>query len=757
MPPLNIFQRSINAILVSNLIGLPCSHAATITVDNSNDVVNNLACSFRDAIVSINTQSIAAGCNVIGSFGDDDRIEFSLLNPSTITLGSVLPPIVRPTVIDGPGQDSLTLNGNQTSQVFVFDSAAIAINDLTIANANSQVGSFSALENSEVSFNRVIIRNSSGTISGGGYVGAAAKATFNDAIIRDNFSLSGAGGLTVTGGSLLLSNSQLLNNTSQFKGGGIALRNGELNITAGSLISNNEATFSGGGIYATGSSTENLSRLHISDSVLLANSIGSLDVTSPEIIAGGGVFAKFTYFTMQDNTVVQSNGAFSRSFQKLVRGAGVALEQSPGAIIEDSLITDNTMLPGSFGGWQGIGIHIEESDGIKILNSTISLNEGRFSGGTGEGGGIFIGESTNIVIEKTRIVNNKAIQDGTRPSSGGGIFFKNLTSNEDNLRITDSVISNNSAWAEGGGLYTRARGINIVSTTISGNSASRGGGVAFKLGGGQKIDSSLIADNKAASCGGGISVYTSTIPSPRFMVNTTVSGNTSSNGGGLCFQGAFFGFGGAQGVIKIKNSTVSMNTASNRGGGMYNRGITNRQVLNSLITGNRAIAPRVYIDGFGDLYGPYGTGDASFSDAYSDGVFWAGNVIGDASNELIDGISRGVRLPLLKSKKVAAKSYLDGNVTAFKFGSHPRTLNSIIVPLNDNGGTTLTHAIPTFSIADNAGIPGFCEPMDQRGETRGAPNCDIGAYENPNTEKPPRLMMFNVIKLKNGKHAIIGL
>lgn len=58
-------------------------------------------------------------------------------------------------------------------------------------------------------------------------------------------------------------------------------------------------------------------------------------------------------------------------------------------------------------------------------------------------------------------------------------------------------------------------------------------------------------------------------------------------------------------------------------------------------------------------------------------------------------------------------------------------------PLQDNGGPTLTHALPAGSAAIDAGDPGGCTDnygailtTDQRGESRpSGAACDIGAFE----------------------------
>ena len=51
-------------------------------------------------------------------------------------------------------------------------------------------------------------------------------------------------------------------------------------------------------------------------------------------------------------------------------------------------------------------------------------------------------------------------------------------------------------------------------------------------------------------------------------------------------------------------------------------------------------------------------------------------------------------------------------------------------PLMDNGGDTLTHALPAGSPAVASALPALCTPQDQRGAPRPA-TCDRGAFEAP--------------------------
>ena len=72
-----------------------------------------------------------------------------------------------------------------------------------------------------------------------------------------------------------------------------------------------------------------------------------------------------------------------------------------------------------------------------------------------------------------------------------------------------------------------------------------------------------------------------------------------------------------------------------------------------------------------------------------------------------------------------------------------------LLPLTNNGGRTLTHALADDSIAINTGNNATCVARDQRGFTRNDRECDVGAFEVQDDGG------FFVIPLKNGKVVVI--
>jgi CSLREA domain-containing protein len=293
-----------------------------------------------------------------------------------------------------------------------------------------------------------------------------------------------------------------------------------------------------------------------------------------------------------------------------------------------------------------------------------------------------IGASTSVTITGVTIAN------GNSTAAGGGIL------NAGHLVLVDSVILSNTTAAEGGGLaqFTGATVI-VTNTTVVGNVAAGTGGGVYLNGGLTLANSAVISNTSNADGtnegGGGLHVDVSGILS---VTNSTVSGNAArDNGGGIYLVG---------GVVTLTNVTIANNTADfmnstggNQGGGVYNTGgsITAR---NTLIATN--------IDASSSTNHPDCSGTLTSADY---------NLIGNTTGCILAGTTTG---------------NITGMPSGFSLG-----------PLQHNGGSTLTHALPFGNPAIGAGnpdVPGSggnaCPITDQRGLTRPqGERCDIGAYE----------------------------
>jgi len=321
---------------------------------------------------------------------------------------------------------------------------------------------------------------------------------------------------------------------------------------------------------------------------------------------------------------------------------------------------------------------------LTLRNMTIANGAASLDSGTVVGGCVWSQGAIELVDS---VVSGCELMTQTGIALGGGVYARS------GLYLTDATLTGNLVWAngsgtaKGGGAYSKQRLYSHYST-ISGNNAkydthnstsSSGGGL---FGASIVTIQSSIIDNNKAGIGGGVEIHanggTATVG---HLVNSTVSGNTATNGGGGVATNA---------IIEIDNSTIAFNSAqSSTGGGGVLVGLTQPIGLYSTIVANNG-APG------GAKY------DANLGSAQGT------NVYGD--HDLI--VSANAALP------------------AGTLRSDPK-----LQALRDNGGATQTHAVVAGSPAIDTGSNPRNLGHDQRGpcglrfrRTIGA-GTDIGAFE----------------------------
>ena len=256
-----------------------------------------------------------------------------------------------------------------------------------------------------------------------------------------------------------------------------------------------------------------------------------------------------------------------------------------------------------------------------------------------------VGENNENV---TLTISDLTVRNGQTGGAGGGII------SESTLTVLRCLITNNRAGSAGGGIYSEP-----LSPT-----------------GTLTVRESLVAGNRSGFAGGGIATGSNLT-----LSNSTLSGNTASDGGGGLY------LDGSQ--ADIRNSTIAGNSAS-FGGGMLLGGDSGAQatLTNTIIAGNT------------------GADCETFGTALN-------------SNHSLDS---------------------DGSCGLTGTGDLPGT-NPLLGPLANNGGPTDTQALLAGSPAIDAGGSVGCPATDQRGISRPqGPACDIGAFElEMNTNVPPVL------------------
>jgi CSLREA domain-containing protein len=348
--------------------------------------------------------------------------------------------------------------------------------------------------------------------------------------------------------------------------------------------------------------------------------------------------------------------------------------------------------------------------GIKInLNSILSLTGSSVSGNTEESGisnnGITSLTGSNIFGNTKGGIYNGGILSLTNSSvysntGGSGIFNDGSAGNTGTLKLINSSVSDNTTNLRGGGIYNQGGAINLTNTTISGNTANSGGGIF------NGVDSPY---------GGGLAT----------VINSTVSGNTALENGGGIYNSENYG---GNNSFTLINATITNNTAdsdgdgSGNGGGIFNTSnggvYTRLNISNTIIAGNFDNSTSV------DIHPDV---DAGVIDS-------GNNLIGDNTGSA-------------------------GFTTSSLVGTSASPIDPKLTLLQNNGGSTFTHALLADSLAINAGnnalIPAGVT-TDQRGAGfdrifNGA--VDIGAYEVQPSITPPPVNTDTVVTNTNDSGA----
>ena len=499
--------------------------------------------------------------------------------------------------------------------------------------------------------------NYAGTAPGNGgalHITGAGDATLTDCVITSNDAAAEGGGLWNGVGTMTVISSTVNNNTTVGNGadqGGAGIFNagGTLNVVGGSITNNSTTgtSTSGGGIL---------------------NDKGVLTVTNTEISgnssirAGGGIEDN----SAAGNTLTLTNVTLNNNSTASAPGNGGGLHiTGPGdSMISNCSVTENSASAEGGGLWNGAGIMTvvnttidnnttvgdgaaQGGAGIFNAGGTLNVNGGSITNnsttGTSTSGGGILNDLGVLTVTDTEIIANTSIRAGggiednsaagntltltnvtlngnstaSSPGNGGGLH---ITGPGDSM-ISDCTVTENSASAEGGGLWNGAGvmtvvNTNIVSNTTVGDGADQGGAGIFNAGGtlivvGGSINNNTttgtstsgggilndmgvltvtgtpISGNTSVRAGGGIednSTEGNTLTLSNVTLSNNTTGATPGNGGGLHITGP--------GDSMISDCTVTENSASAEGGGLWNGSgimtVVNTTVDNNIASGNDA-------------------------------------------------------------------------------------------------------------------------------------------------------------------------
>jgi parallel beta-helix repeat protein len=238
-----------------------------------------------------------------------------------------------------------------------------------------------------------------------------------------------------------------------------------------------------------------------------------------------------------------------------------------------------------------------------VCDADCSLREAVFNADSGDtvvfspnllGQTITLGGSEIVITKRITIdgfINNPnvAFISGSNTSriflieTGGALDLRNAI-------LVQGNGASNTANGIGGAINAQGGAtLSLERVAVRGNSASNFDGAISLINGTHRITNSSITGNSAPTR---IAIGFDT--ANLYLANVTVSGNFAS-GGGLG-AGAIYNF---RGSLNIRNSTIAYNAAKN-GGGIYNGGLANSTLGNTIVAQNTATGSGADIYNFGN-------------------------------------------------------------------------------------------------------------------------------------------------------------
>lgn len=333
-------------------------------------------------------------------------------------------------------------------------------------------------------------------------------------------------------------------------------------------------------------------------------------------------------------------------------------------------------------------VTITLSSPLPVISGTLALNGPGAENLTLSGGGQYlvlgVGNGADLTL------TGLAIRQGYGLFTGAGLLNDHGT-----LTINDSLIANNlNGGGDGGGLYNDGGVVNITNTSFSENDAFHDGAISNH--GVMMITNSIFMDNSARIGGAIFNNGTLTVQ------NSTFTGNIATQIGG--------------GAIDNHATLVVVNSTFYHNGSTYGADILNGDTLHvTNSTFYSATLPSLDSIHIG----------ISQTVTLSNTILAAGNGIENCGGDGVVNLGADT---------------LSTDVTCN--GATIVTLDQLkLSPPQNNGGNTPTIALPSGSVALDAGDDGICTApvgaptfgaggVDQRGILRpqGA-HCDVGAFE----------------------------
>jgi predicted outer membrane repeat protein len=524
---------------------------------------NYYAASVSDLIADINAANGADGTNNI-TLTAPTTASYTLTAVNSTTDGANGLPVIR-------NRDHLTIIGNGDTI------------ERSAASGTSAFRLFAVASDSSLTLVNLTLQNGfafgSGAAADGGAVYNQGTLVLNGVTVQDNTArgadgatvgpkkspppgADGAGGAIWSKGSLTLQNGTTLqNNAAQGGAGGTNLLypgtqgnggnafGGALYLAGGSAsisgtnISGSSASggrggaigkSNGGGIYNASRATATITN----NTTLSGNRADD---------SGGGIYNAGTV-TVSGSTLSSNHADATSEYWEDSEGGGGIFNSGSLTVNNNSTLSNNYIgpPPDGFAGGSGGGILNTTTGTAKLDGSTLSGNTSVFDGGG-------IANTGSLTVNNCLLSGNSA---NNQYAPGGGAI-----NNGGTLQMTDSILSNNTAYA-GGAIDMNVWGTATLSgCTLSGNSAYSAG--AIDSAGSLSITNSTLTNNSAIQNGGAIYSNGSLT-----ITGSAITGNTAGSEGGGIFN---YNPGGSS-VVYLSNSTLGDNTPDNIFGDYIDQG-----------------------------------------------------------------------------------------------------------------------------------------------------------------------------------------
>ncbi|WP_160105590.1 autotransporter outer membrane beta-barrel domain-containing protein [Pseudomonas izuensis] len=536
------------------------SLAGALTVNGDLAVINNSATNGNGGAVAVNNGGITVNGNLVAN----NNTSGSVSPNTTIKGGGAIYAGAGDVVVSG----NTSLNANSTTATnSITGSGAGPGGAIRAANGNVRLATAGG---------NVTLTNNLSSSNGGAIFAAGSTV--------GNVSLGAAGStLTITGNSAGFTpgGAQVPGNSS---GGAISNTAGTTTLTGNNILfANNKATSNGGAIAS-----------------LAVNATGNVTATNNTLTGGnggfinagaGGVTVTGT-FTANNNIGATSGGVIFTTGAVLVTGdvsldnniaASVFNGQGNGGAIAATTAASNVSLAttsgnvsitNNRGSWSGGGIISNGSVALGNSSSLVTITGNK--AGFKPDGALFAGSVAfggALRVFGTTTLNGTAItlSDNTASANGGGIYSNNAVTINGNLTANGNtaLANGNTALADGtgGAINAQAGGVAVNGSLSANRNVAGIGGAINAVAGDVTVTGGVAMDSNIAGngAGGAINAASGNVSLVTVGGNVSLTNNTaSSNGGAISAAGAI--------TIAGLDNTISNNQATLDGGALYSVG-----------------------------------------------------------------------------------------------------------------------------------------------------------------------------------------